>query len=114
MKQQSINIENIYKFLAITSLMNEYLVYCKEDLINIQKINLDQYVDASNNRKQKRFREKEANENLLGYVKAIERIYNSSNRIIETIENTEEGKEMINSMIDNLNHSLKDLTIEIR
>ena len=108
------NVEKIYKFIATLSLMREHLFYCKDDLIAIQKANIEAYIEESTDRRTKRYRKKQGDENLEAYIKAIANIYNSATKIIDDIEKTKEGSEMINSMIDNLNDSLKDLTIEIR
>ena len=76
------NIENIYRFLASLAVMQEQLMYTKDDLISVHKANLNLYIAASINRSDRRKREKEANENLKSYIASIERLYNSANKIL--------------------------------
>jgi len=108
------NVEKIYKFIATLSLMREHLFYCKDDLIAIQKANIEAYIEESTDRRTKRYRKKQGDENLEAYIKAIANIYNSATKIIDGIEKTKEGSEMIDSMIDNLDEAINKIKIEVK
>lgn len=108
------NIQNIYRFLASLSVMQEQLMYCKDDLIAVHKANILLYINASPNRAIKRIREKECKKNLEQYISAIERLYNASNKILSAIESEDTGESMMNEMIDKLTESLNEIKIEIK
>lgn len=108
------NIENIYRFLASLSVMQEQLMFCKDDLIIVHKANIALYVDTAMNRSDRRKREKESASSLKSYISSIERLYNTSNAILSQIESEDNGLAMMNEMIDKLTESLNQIKIEVK
>lgn len=107
-------IENIYRFLASLSVMQEQLMYCKNDLVTVHKANINLYIESAVNRSDRRKREKEAADNLKNYIASIERLYNTGNKILSQIENDEDGTSMMDQMIEKLTESLNEIKIDVK
>lgn len=111
---KKINIENIYKFIAALSIMQEHLAYCKDDLIEIQKKIVFDWIELSTDRKSKRSREREAEKNLAQYIASIEKMYNTATKIISGLEKDKEGEQLVDDMIDCLHEAINNIKIEIK
>lgn len=107
-------IENIYRFLAALSVTQEQLMYCKDDLIKVHKANINLYIASALNRHEARQRQKDGEQSLKSYIAAIERLYNTGNKILSQIENDKDGSSMMDQMIDKLTESLNEIKIEVK
>lgn len=107
-------IENIYRFLASLSVMQEQLMFCKDDLVTVHKANINLYIASASNRSDRRKREKEASDNLKSYIASIERLYNTGNKILSQIEKDDEGLSMMDQMIEKLTEAINEIKIEVK
>lgn len=108
------NYESIYRFLSALAVTQEQLMYCKNDLITIHRASITEYVSKATNRQDRRKRERFGEESMKSYITAIERFYNSANKILVGIENDERGVQMMDQIIEKLTESMNQIQIELQ